>query len=386
MLPRQVSAGSTSPVRRHTVVGSARHTVVSAGSAGSLCVGSKDRSKQVYLSRLFELEDHVEVRGYGTGVVKFKGGTHFAAGFFIGVELDKALGKHDGFYDGKRYFYARPMSAVFVRRSRLTRIPSPSPKEESQRFSITINSGLLTINAELNKPPLEQDEKCCLEQSTYSPPDLLISDDVKRPCLSAKLEKKFTSTWATDRKTSKIELLVQVLQKELRRIKEQESTPNRTPRNRSRQSFKLRSSSPDGENEYSIDRSSLEDTQFSGEGLRSSCSLLQKAPGSEYGSTDSSSDEITDARVSNLMQEVERERLLVKKKENRVKELEDELRQYDMDLTDKSKLLTRKSKEIERLEKDYKVLMGHKKTAEDTRDFWEFEGQRLRDDSLMRGR
>lgn len=83
------------------------------------------------------LGDRVEVRNYGMGIVKYVGRTHFATGFFIGVELDRPLGKHDGLYDGKRYFHARDQHAIFVRPPRLSR-PAVTSK-----FSVAFQNGLV---------------------------------------------------------------------------------------------------------------------------------------------------------------------------------------------------------------------------------------------------
>ena len=51
----------------------------------------------------------------GTGVVRFIGATTFAAGKWVGVELDTPTGKHNGNVQGKSYFTCRPGHGVFVR-------------------------------------------------------------------------------------------------------------------------------------------------------------------------------------------------------------------------------------------------------------------------------
>merc|ERR1719433_288307 len=49
------------------------------------------------------------------GIIRFFGETQFAPGVFVGVELEKPLGKHDGIVQGIRYFQTRdPKAAVFV--------------------------------------------------------------------------------------------------------------------------------------------------------------------------------------------------------------------------------------------------------------------------------
>lgn len=54
-----------------------------------------------------------------TGVVQFIGSVEFAAGPWIGVELDLPEGKNDGSVNGIRYFKCRPRHGVFVRHDKL---------------------------------------------------------------------------------------------------------------------------------------------------------------------------------------------------------------------------------------------------------------------------
>src|SRR5271169_1844111 len=51
----------------------------------------------------------------GTGIVRFVGTTAFAAGKWIGVELDGPTGKNNGTVQGKAYFSCRDGYGVFVR-------------------------------------------------------------------------------------------------------------------------------------------------------------------------------------------------------------------------------------------------------------------------------
>jgi dynactin 1 len=51
----------------------------------------------------------------GIGVVRFVGATSFAAGKWIGVELDGPTGKNNGSVQGKSYFSCRNGYGVFVR-------------------------------------------------------------------------------------------------------------------------------------------------------------------------------------------------------------------------------------------------------------------------------
>ncbi|KAI5478786.1 dynactin [Pseudohyphozyma bogoriensis] len=71
------------------------------------------------MSASFSLGQRVQVPA-GTGVVRFVGQTGFAAGKWVGVELDEQGGKNDGSIEGKRYFTTDPGRGVFVRPGTIT--------------------------------------------------------------------------------------------------------------------------------------------------------------------------------------------------------------------------------------------------------------------------
>ncbi|XP_074497097.1 CAP-Gly domain-containing linker protein 3 isoform X1 [Sebastes fasciatus] len=77
-----------------------------------------------------EVGDQVLVAGQKNGVVRFYGKTDFAPGYWFGIELDNATGKHDGSVFGVRYFSCLPKYGVFAPPSRVQRIGGP--KEGSQ--------------------------------------------------------------------------------------------------------------------------------------------------------------------------------------------------------------------------------------------------------------
>ncbi|KAJ3028169.1 UNVERIFIED_CONTAM: hypothetical protein HDU68_002315 [Siphonaria sp. JEL0065] len=49
------------------------------------------------------------------GVVKFVGLTKFKPGYWVGIEYDEPLGKHDGSVGGEKYFDAKPKYGAFAR-------------------------------------------------------------------------------------------------------------------------------------------------------------------------------------------------------------------------------------------------------------------------------
>eukprot|EP00439_Symbiodinium_sp_Y106_P073765 s689_g13.t6 len=71
----------------------------------------------------------VEALGQFTGTVKFVGTTQFAAGPWIGVELDTPDGKNDGTIQGERYFDCKAGHGIFARpaASMPGQVPESSP-------------------------------------------------------------------------------------------------------------------------------------------------------------------------------------------------------------------------------------------------------------------
>ena len=55
----------------------------------------------------------------GQGVVRFSGTTSFAAGKWVGIELNDANGKNNGTIGGIAYFSCKPNYGVFVRPSQV---------------------------------------------------------------------------------------------------------------------------------------------------------------------------------------------------------------------------------------------------------------------------
>lgn len=63
------------------------------------------------------------------GTVRYVGQTHFAAGDWVGVELEDDSGKNDGAVQGERYFDCSPGRGMFVRPVTVTVIQAaPPPK------------------------------------------------------------------------------------------------------------------------------------------------------------------------------------------------------------------------------------------------------------------
>ncbi|KAL0782827.1 hypothetical protein CaCOL14_000733 [Colletotrichum acutatum] len=73
-----------------------------------------------------------------TGIVRFAGGTHFASGDWVGIELEDDSGKNDGSVQGERYFDCALGHGMFVRPTTLAIIaqaPAPAAKPAARRPS-----------------------------------------------------------------------------------------------------------------------------------------------------------------------------------------------------------------------------------------------------------
>ncbi|XP_048237928.1 uncharacterized protein LOC124150358 isoform X2 [Haliotis rufescens] len=64
-----------------------------------------------------QLDDHVVIKGDRTGHIRYVGHLDKIGQpnmIFVGLELDAPVGRHDGFLDGKRYFYCRKDHGIFL--------------------------------------------------------------------------------------------------------------------------------------------------------------------------------------------------------------------------------------------------------------------------------
>jgi dynactin 1 len=69
----------------------------------------------------------VELNDGRTATIRFIGQTEFAAGEWIGVELEDYGGKNDGSVKGERYFECEMGRGMFVRLAAITSIIDPPP-------------------------------------------------------------------------------------------------------------------------------------------------------------------------------------------------------------------------------------------------------------------
>ncbi|KAI9874235.1 MAG: hypothetical protein M1830_010039 [Pleopsidium flavum] len=76
----------------------------------------------------FQIGQSVELQDGRLATVQYVGTTHFAAGDWIGVDLEEATGKNDGAVQGERYFDCEQGHGMFVRPAVAHVIDQPTPK------------------------------------------------------------------------------------------------------------------------------------------------------------------------------------------------------------------------------------------------------------------
>lgn len=81
----------------------------------------------------FQIGQTVELQDGRIAKVRFVGNPHFAAGDWLGVELDDASGKNDGAVQGQRYFDCEPGYGMFVRPSVAIILDQPTPKPNGRQ-------------------------------------------------------------------------------------------------------------------------------------------------------------------------------------------------------------------------------------------------------------
>ncbi|CAG7916106.1 unnamed protein product [Penicillium olsonii] len=74
----------------------------------------------------------IELTDGRQATVRFVGSTHFAAGEWIGLELNEATGKNDGSVQGERYFDCEPGYGMFVRPTVVGKVIPNAPRESKQ--------------------------------------------------------------------------------------------------------------------------------------------------------------------------------------------------------------------------------------------------------------
>ncbi|XP_040977575.1 LOW QUALITY PROTEIN: CAP-Gly domain-containing linker protein 3-like [Aquila chrysaetos chrysaetos] len=110
--------------------------------------------------------DAVLVAGQRPGRARFYGRTDFAPGYWFGVELDSARGKHDGSVFGVRYFSCPPKHGVFAPPSRVQRVGGP--REELGDSALEKKVQQVTVSQPKRNFPAVRTPKDITSESSFS--------------------------------------------------------------------------------------------------------------------------------------------------------------------------------------------------------------------------
>jgi len=99
---------------------------------------------------IVDIGERVWVGGTKAGVVVFVGPTQFAAGEWVGVELDDAVGKNDGSVNGVRYFSCKPLHGVFAKAAKLTKQVATDDAPESGVASAATSQSSINLTVDGN--------------------------------------------------------------------------------------------------------------------------------------------------------------------------------------------------------------------------------------------
>ena len=86
------------------------------------------------------------------GTIRFVGQTAFAAGDWVGIELDDDSGKNDGSVQGERYFDCPMGSGMFVRPATVTVLAQPPPRAAITAKRVSRPSSLLNTGSSRPAP------------------------------------------------------------------------------------------------------------------------------------------------------------------------------------------------------------------------------------------
>ncbi|XP_038046478.1 centrosome-associated protein 350-like isoform X3 [Patiria miniata] len=101
----------------------------------------------------YQIGDRVTVSGQHKGTLLFKGLTHFAPGWWGGVELDDQKGTNDGSLDGHIYFRCTPSHGMFVPADRVEHLaPEPQRAETEPEQVSSVKEDLPSAASEVSDP------------------------------------------------------------------------------------------------------------------------------------------------------------------------------------------------------------------------------------------
>mmetsp|Transcript_16872 Transcript_16872/g.42904 ORF Transcript_16872/g.42904 Transcript_16872/m.42904 type:complete len:315 (-) Transcript_16872:420-1364(-) len=115
--PEQVQTSGTAD---EAVVAQAMREAEAAASEPADAAAAAEAPASTAAESGFKVGQRVVWSGKHPGTVQYVGPVKFAAGEWVGVELDSAVGRHDGHFMGVTYFECEAMRGVFCQESMLS--------------------------------------------------------------------------------------------------------------------------------------------------------------------------------------------------------------------------------------------------------------------------
>eukprot|EP00462_Mataza_sp_D1_P016665 CAMPEP_0175157222 /NCGR_PEP_ID=MMETSP0087-20121206/22076_1 /TAXON_ID=136419 /ORGANISM="Unknown Unknown, Strain D1" /LENGTH=349 /DNA_ID=CAMNT_0016444795 /DNA_START=146 /DNA_END=1195 /DNA_ORIENTATION=- len=134
-----------------------------------------DFEKEAVVGRRIKLQTN---KGSREGVIRYRGAVHFAMGDFIGVELDDAVGNHNGEHNGRTYFNCGTNRGLFSRIANvLAVLPDAKPESADSKAEISKAEKEYAPQVDTEQPDTSNTGTLCAQGSSgyLDPAD--IADD-----------------------------------------------------------------------------------------------------------------------------------------------------------------------------------------------------------------
>ncbi|ORD97629.1 CLIP3 [Hepatospora eriocheir] len=102
------------------------------------------------LSDEIHINDRVSIKDKYNGIVRFIGPIFGKEGIWVGILLDREVGRNDGTYNGIRYFDSPPNKGIFVKYNKIKDSLIETNSKSNVTYRNTLDSSL-TVNEVLNK-------------------------------------------------------------------------------------------------------------------------------------------------------------------------------------------------------------------------------------------
>ena len=113
-------------------------------------------SPQILTSQSFKKGDSVSINNKYFGKIQYIGPIENKDGIWVGIELNKPVGKNNGTYMGIKYFDCRPNYGIFVKENKIKHaidnVNTVNDKKDNEVIDLSLlDSNLLNTEEIINK-------------------------------------------------------------------------------------------------------------------------------------------------------------------------------------------------------------------------------------------